>query len=65
MFTCVYLCVCVPSADSFASEPARVPRAVYGGEVSCVPSGGQDPRAGDQAGVREDTDQTLGGEMIR
>lgn len=49
MLMCMY--VCVPPPASFAAEPARVPRTVHGGKVSCVPSGGQDPRAGDQAGV--------------
>lgn len=54
--------VCVCTAAPLAAEPARLPGAVHGGEVSCVPTGGQDPRAGDQAGVREDADQTAGGE---
>lgn len=59
---CVYVCVLLTA--SFAAESARVPRTVNGGKVSCEPSGGQDSWAGDQAGVWEDTDQTVGGEII-
>lgn len=55
--------VCVCLAAHGPAESARVPRAVHGGQVSGQPAGGQDPRAGDQAGVREDTGQTLGGEL--
>lgn len=58
----VYVCVCARAAAPLAAEPAGLPGAVHGGEVSRVPTGGQDPRAGDQAGVREDADQTAGGE---
>lgn len=60
-FTC-FVCVCARTAAPLATEPAGLPGAVHGGEVSGVPTGGQDSRAGDQAGVREDADQTAGGE---
>ncbi len=60
----MYMHVCVSPPAPFAAEPARVPGTVHGGKVSCLQTGGQDPRAGDQVGVREDTDQTLRGEII-
>lgn len=49
---CLYARVCVsPPPAPLAAEPAGVPGTVHGGKVSRVPSGGKDPRAGDQAGV--------------
>lgn len=47
------------------AEPAGVPGAVNGGEVSGQQAGSQDSRAGDQAGVRAHPDQTPGGERTR
>jgi len=55
--------VCVCLAAHIPAESARVPRAVHGGQVSGQPAGGQDPWARDQAGVREDTGQALGGKL--
>lgn len=55
MYECsciMFVCMCVsPPPAPLAAEPAGVPGTVHGGKVSCVPSGGKDPRAGDQAGV--------------
>lgn len=52
----------VPSpAAARSAEPAGVPGAIHGGQVAGEPAGGQDPRAGDQAGVREDASQAPGG----
>lgn len=45
------LCVCFPPPVAVPAEPAGVPGAVHGGEVSGQQAGGQDPRDGDQDGV--------------
>lgn len=47
------------------TEPAGVPGAVNGGEVSGQQAGSQDSWAGDQAGVWAHPAQTPGGERAR